>query len=109
MKLTLIGRPAGTKTEGQVVIFQLQGLPPATLPKELPTLPEHTPITWTVMLGLRQWSKVKESLARDKNDRLVLEGYPLIDGHKHILLVNSCFSVAMQRATKERQKAAAAS
>jgi hypothetical protein len=107
MKLSLVGRPVRPKIQGQVVIFQLQGTPPATLPKELPALPKHTPMVWVVVLGKRQWDKVKDSLARDPTDKLVLDGYPYMDGTRPILLVSGCVSVALQRATKAAQQAAA--
>ncbi len=102
VKLTLIGRPTATQMRGQAVLFQLTGTPPGTLPKGLPPLPRR-PVVWTVVVALRHWNRVKESLAAHPEDQLVLEGYPLIDQDRPVLLVQSCRSVAMQRAQKAAQ------
>jgi hypothetical protein len=103
VKLTLIGRPTATQTRGQAVLFQLAGTPPGTLPKGLPPLPRRPPIVWTVVVALRHWNRVKDSLAAHPEDQLVLEGYPVIEQDRPVLLVQSCRSVAMQRAQKAAQ------
>jgi PHAX RNA-binding domain len=103
VKLTLIGRPTTTQTRGQAVIFQLTGKPPATLARGLPPLPPRPPIVWTVLVALRQWNRVKDSLAAHPDDTLVIEGYPVVDQDRHLLLAQSCLSVAMQRARKAAQ------
>jgi hypothetical protein len=105
MKLTLVGRPGPTQTRGQAVIFQLKGKAPPSLPKELPALPQTPPLTWTVMVSMRQWNKVKASLEAHPDDRLVIDGYPTLQEGQHILLASNCVSVAMQRAQKEQQRA----
>src|SRR5512132_237681 len=104
VKLTLIGRPTATQTRGQAVIFQLTGKPPPTLPRGLPPLPPRPPMVWTVLVALRQWNRVKDSLAAHPDDTLVIEGYPFVDHDRHLLMAQSCISVAMQRARKEAQK-----
>ena len=104
MKLTLIGRPSATQTKGQTVIFQLKGKTPGNLPKELPPMPKTPPITWTVIVGMRQWNKVKASLDAHPDDRLVIDGYPTQQGDQLILMATNCVSVAMQRAQKEQQR-----
>jgi Phosphorylated adapter RNA export protein, RNA-binding domain len=75
MKLTLIGRPSATQTKGQTVIFKLRGKAPGNLPKELPPMPKGPPLTWTIIVGMRQWNKVKASLDAHPDDRLVIDGY----------------------------------
>ena len=107
MKVTLIGRPTATQTRGQAIIFQLQGKPPGNLPKELPPAPK-TPMTWTVIVGMRQWNKVKDSLAQQADDQLICEGYPCRMSEQVVLLVTNCSSVKLQQARKAAQQAAAA-
>jgi len=104
MKLTLVGRPGPTQMRGQAVIFQLKGKAPPSLPKELPTLPQTPPLTWTVIVSMRQWNKVKASLEAYPDDRLVIDGYPTLQEGQHILLASNCVSVAMQRAQKDQQR-----
>jgi PHAX RNA-binding domain len=105
MKLTLIGRPSATQTKGQTVIFKLKGKAPASLPKELPPMPKGPPLTWTVIVGMRQWNKVKASLDAHPDDRLVIDGYPTQQGDQLMLMATNCQSVAMQRAQKDQQRA----
>ena len=81
MKLTLIGRPGKVETRGQVVVFRMQGKPPATLPRGLPPVPNAAPLTWNVMVALRQWNRVKDSLAANQDDQLIIEGLPSHAGH----------------------------
>ena len=101
MKLTLIGRPGQVETRGQVVVFRMQGKPPATLPRGLPPVPNTAPLTWNVMVALRQWNRVKDSLAANHDDQLIIEGYPAMQGTQHVLLAQSCTSVSLQRVQKQ--------
>ena len=104
MKLTMIGRPGKVETRGQTVVFRLQGKPPASIPRGLPPLPNTPAMTFTVMVALRQWNRVKEALDADPSDVLVVEGYPVQQGEKLVLFANSCTSVALQRARKQAQQ-----
>ena len=106
MKLTLIGRPTTVETQGQSVMFQLEGRPPDTLPKGLPPLPQGPALTWNVLVALRQWNRVKDALAADEQDRLIIEGYPLQRGKDLVVLAQSCVSIAQQRAKKTQQREA---
>ena len=106
MKLTLIGRPGQVETRGQVVVFRMQGKPPATLPRGLPPVPNTAPLTWNVMVALRQWNRVKDSLAANHDDQLIIEGYPAMQDTQHVLLAQSCTSMALQRAQKQAQSQA---
>jgi hypothetical protein len=81
MKLTLIGRPGKVEVRPTCVIFRLQGKPPGSLPTGLPPVPAQPPMTWTVLVALRQWNRVKDSLAAHQDDQLILEGYPLIQSN----------------------------
>jgi PHAX RNA-binding domain len=105
MKLTLIGRPSATQTKGQTVIFKLKGKAPGSLPKELPPMPKGPPLTWTVIVGMRQWNKVKASLDAHPDDRLVIDGYPTQQGDQLVLMANNCISVMIAQAQKAEQRA----
>src|SRR5216683_5708265 len=107
MKLTLIGRPGKVETRGQAVVFRMQGKPPGSLPRGLPPVPATPGLTWNVMVALRQWNRVKDSLAANQDDQLIIEGYPDMQGSQHVLLAQSCTSVALQRAQKQAQQHAA--
>ena len=105
MKLTLIGRPGKVETRGQAVVFRMQGKPPGALPRGLPPAPAQPPMTWNVMVALRQWNRVKASVAAHQDDQLIIEGYPLMQGTQHVLLAQSCISMLQQRAQKQAQQA----
>ena len=104
MKLTLIGRPGKVETRGQAVLFRMQGKPPGALPRGLPPVPAQAPLTWNVMVALRQWNRVKDSLAANQEDQLIIEGYPLMQGSQPVLLAQSCVSMLQQRAQKQAQQ-----
>jgi hypothetical protein len=104
MKLTLIGRPGKVETRGQAVVFQMQGKPPGPLPKGLPPVPQGPALTWTVIVALRQWNRVRESLATNHDDQLIIEGYPALQGSEHVLLAQSCVSMLQQRAQKQARQ-----
>ena len=104
MKLTLIGRPGKVETRGQAVVFRMQGKPPGPLPKGLPPVPTQAPLTWNVMVALRQWNRVKDSLAANQDDQLIIEGYPVMQGSQPVLLAQSCVSMLQQRAQKQAQQ-----
>jgi hypothetical protein len=104
MKLTLIGRPGKVETHGQAVVFRMQGKPPGALPRGLPPVPTQAPMTWNVMVALRQWNRVKDSLTANQEDQLIIEGYPLMQGNQHVLLAQSCVSMLQQRAQKQAQQ-----
>jgi hypothetical protein len=104
MKLTLIGRPGKVETRGQAVVFRMQGKPPGALPRGLPPVPAQTPLTWNVMVALRQWNRVKDSLSTNQEDQLIIEGYPCMQGSQPVLLAQSCVSMLQQRAQKQAQR-----
>src|SRR2546426_4759975 len=106
MKVTLIGRPRKVKVRAQAVLFRMQGRPPGSFPRGLPPVPADPPMTWNVMVALRQWNRVKDSLAANQDDQLIIEGYPLMQGNQHVLLAQSCVSMLQQRAQKQAQQQA---
>ena len=103
VKLTLIGRPGQVETHGPAVVFRMQGKPPASLPRGLPPIPSTPALTWTVIVALRQWNRVKDSLTTNEDDQLILEGYPVMEGTQPVLLVQSCASMRQQREKKQAQ------
>jgi PHAX RNA-binding domain len=104
MKLTLIGRPGKVEVRQTCVVFRMQGKPPGALPRGLPSVPATPPMTWNVLVALRQWNRVKDSLTVHQDDQLIIEGYPLMQGTQHVLLAQSCVSVLQQRAQKQAQR-----
>jgi hypothetical protein len=104
MKLTLIGRPGKVETRSQAVVFRMQGKPPGALPRGLPPVPAQAPLTWNVMVALRQWNRVKDSVAANQDDQLIIEGYPLMQGTQLVLLAQSCVSLLQQRAQKQARQ-----
>jgi hypothetical protein len=104
MKLTLIGRPGKVEMRGQAVLFRMQGKPPGALPRGLPPVPAQAPLAWNVIVALRQWNRVKDSLAGNQDDQLIIEGYPLMQGSQPVLLAQSCVSMLQQRAQKQAQQ-----
>jgi hypothetical protein len=104
VKLTLIGRPAldAVQTRPTYVAFRMQGKEPGPLPKGLPPVPAQHSITWLVVIALRQWNRVKDSLAAQTDDTLIIEGHPVVAGDgTHVLLAQTCTSVVQQRAKKQ--------
>jgi PHAX RNA-binding domain len=104
MKLTLIGRPGKVEIRKDCVLLRMQGKAPGNFPKGLPPVPKQAPLTWTVLVARRQWNRVQGSITTDQEDQLIIEGYPAMQGTEHILLAQSCVSVAMQRAQKAAQR-----
>jgi hypothetical protein len=106
VKLTLIGRPAldAVQTRPTYVAFRMQGKAPGQLPKGLPPVPDPHPITWLVVIALRQWNRVKDSLAAHADDKLIIEGHPVVAGDgTHVLLAQNCTSMVQQREKKQAQ------
>ena len=105
--LTLTGRPdvQAVQTRPTYVAFRMQGQAPSALPKGLPPVPGQAPITWLVVIALRQWDRVKGSLAAHADDKLIITGHPVVasDG-THVLLAQSCVSILQQREKKQAQQ-----
>jgi hypothetical protein len=107
VKVTLIGRPEvqAIHTRPTYVAFRMQGTAPHSLPKGLPPVPDQQPIRWLVCIALRQWNRVQESLTAHADDKLIVEGHPVVAGDgTHVLLVQSCVSMLQQRAQKQARQ-----
>lgn len=107
VKLTLVGRPGKVVQKPTYVMITLVGTPPPSLPAGLPAAPEGSAITWAVFIARKQWDKASANLATQPEDKLVIDGYPVVQGGVTVLLAQSCKSMLQDRAAKQAQKAAA--
>jgi hypothetical protein len=109
VKVTIIGRPGRVIEKGNVIITSMKNTKPPALPKGLPKLPGD-PTTYVVYIAAKQWSKVKESLHDNPDDKLIIEGYPVFDrrigqnGAMTIFALNAT-STLVQRAQRQTKKA----
>ena len=107
MTLTLVGRPEAQAIQTRLtyVAFRMQGTEPRSLPKGLPPVPGQGPITWLVVIDLRQWKRVQGSLEAHADDKLIITGHPVVtnDG-THVLLAQNCTSMMQQREKKQAQQ-----
>jgi len=78
VKLTLIGQPGRVIEKETVVITAMQSSKAPSLPKGLPQ-PSGDPTTYVIYIAMEQWHNVKDSLARNPEDKLIVEGYPAFD------------------------------
>ncbi len=106
VKLTLVGRPGKVVQKPTYVMITLAGAPPSSMPAGLPVAPEGSAITWAVFIARKQWDKASVNLATMPDDKLVIDGYPVIQGGVTVLLAQSCKSMLADRAAKQAQKAA---
>ena len=85
--------------------FGCKGKRLAHCPKACPPSRTSTPITWLVVMALRQWNRVQDSLAAHADDTLIIEGHPVVAGDgTHVLLAQNCTSTVQQRAKKQASK-----
>src|SRR5579871_4049691 len=108
VKITVIGQFGSYKEQGTctVGIMQASEKIPA-LPKGVPT-PSAVKSTCVVYIGSKQWKSIAEA-AKDKEDALIIEGYPQIDTQKGVISVfaTSVTSKKLQSAKREAQKSQA--
>jgi len=103
VKLTIVGRPSKFAQQADCVVLAMKGKEPPAMPKGLPTPPANSAITWVVFIVNKQWNAVKESIAKNADDNLIVEGYPIVDPKSNatVLLATSCKSVLQERAGRE--------
>ncbi len=111
VKLTLIGRPGRIIEKGDVVLTSMQATKAPSLPKGLPKPPAE-PITYLVFIAMKQWRKVRNSINRNPEDKLIVEGYPVFDrriGEQGTMCLYAQFVTTklIQQAKREAQQAAA--
>ncbi len=106
VKITLIGRPGRVVEQANCVVVAMKGKESPSLPKGLPTPPANSAVTWAVFIATKQWAKVKDSIQKNGEDQLIIEGYPLIDpkSQASVVLALSVKSVAQERAQRATQK-----
>lgn len=79
VKITLIGRPGRIVKRDSVVVTTMYNHKRPDLPKQLPKLSGADVETrYTVFIAAKQWRKVEKAIA-DKEDALIIEGYPFVD------------------------------
>jgi hypothetical protein len=110
VKITVIGRPDRVIERGEVVITSMQSAKVPTLPSELPAPPSE-PTTYLVYIAQKQWRKVKESLNQNADDKLIIEGYPVLDkrigqGGTLTIYAQSTTTKLLEQAKRVQQKAA---
>ncbi|MEW5959372.1 MAG: phosphorylated adapter RNA export RNA-binding domain-containing protein [Chloroflexota bacterium] len=108
MKITAIGRPGRVIEKGEVVITSMQNSQAPSLPKGLPKPPDE-PTIYVVYMAAKQWRKVKDSLDRNPDDKLIIEGYPRFDrriGEKGTMTIyaQSVTTKLIQQARREAEK-----
>jgi hypothetical protein len=106
VKLTLVGRPLQVKELPSYLAVALHGQAPPTLPKGLPTPPAGAAMRLVVFMAHKQWNGVKESLAHNLQDKLVVQGYPVFDPKTGttVVLAQQVQSVEQQKAQKATRK-----
>jgi hypothetical protein len=78
VKVNIVGRPGRVIEKSTVVITSMQNSLPPNLPNGLP-VPAKDPTTYIVYIAMKQWSKVKDSINNNPNDKLIIDGYPAFD------------------------------
>ena len=106
VKITLIGRPGTVQKQTTFVGFTLNSgthqMPPP--PKGLPPLKGTT--KYLVLAAMKQWDKVEPALSKDKEDKLVIEGYTTLqEGFAGIVVQATMLNtLGLMRAKKEEQR-----
>ena len=108
VKITLVGRPGKIAKQADCVVLTMAGKPPGSFPKGIPAPPADSSILWIVFIANKQWDRVSESLTKNKDDMLILDGYPIINGKsgQPVVLVTGCKSMLQEKAAAEAKRAA---
>ncbi len=72
-------------------------------PKGLPIPPADSTNTRAVFIANKQWEKVAASIANQPEDKLIVEGYPLLKDGIAVVLAKSCKSVLLEQAAKAQK------
>jgi hypothetical protein len=105
VKITLIGRPGRVIKRDNVVVTTMHNSKRPALPAQLPKLSGADVETkYTIFITAKQWRKVETALA-DKDDQLIIEGYPFVDPDVEGVCVfaKSTTTKLIQRAIRESQ------
>jgi hypothetical protein len=87
VKITLVGRPSQVSKAKSCVVVAMKGSRPPSLPKGLPPAPDSADFSYAVFISLRHWAKVAPVMAQDKDERLLVEGYPIFDPKRGITVI----------------------
>lgn len=87
VKLTLIGRPSQVSRTKSCVVIAMKGNPPHSIPRGLPRPPEGSDFAFAVFIATKQWERLATALAENKEDKLVVEGYPIFDPKRGVTVV----------------------
>jgi len=87
VKITLVGRPSQVSKAKSCVVVAMKGSRPPSLPKGLPPAPDGSDFSYAVFISLRHWAKVAPVMQQDKDERLLVEGYPIFDPKRGITVI----------------------
>ena len=109
VKVNIVGRPGRVIEKSTVAITSMQNTQPPNLPKGLP-VPTSDPTTYIVYIAIKQWAKVKDSIEKNPDDKLIIDGYPAFD--KRIgktgamtIFAQSVTTQKLQQTRREAQRA----
>jgi hypothetical protein len=87
VKVTIVGRPTQVSKTKSCVVVALKGSRPPSLPKGLPPAPDGSDFSYAVFISLKHWAKVAPIMAQDKDERLLVEGYPIFDPKRGVTVI----------------------
>ena len=87
LKQTILGRPTQVSKTKSCVVVALKGSRPPSLPKGLPLAPDGSDFSYAVFISLKHWAKVAPVMAQDKDERLLVEGYPIFDPKRGVTVI----------------------
>ncbi len=87
VKVTIVGRPTQVSKTKSCVVVALKGSRPPSLPKGLPLAPDGSDFSYAVFISLKHWAKVAPVMAQDKDERLLVEGYPIFDPKRGVTVI----------------------
>jgi hypothetical protein len=102
VKLTLVGRPGKVIDKGDVILTTMSSQKVPALPKGLPEPPDD-PTIYLLFIARKQWQKVAVALEENAEDKLIVEGYPVLDKGRGVIavLAQNATTVGLQRAKKQ--------
>ena len=65
----------------------MKGSAPPSLPKGLPLAPAGSDFAYAVFIATKHWAKVAPSMAENKDQKLLIEGYPIFDPKRGVTVV----------------------
>lgn len=87
VKITLVGRPTQVSRAKSCVVVAMKGSRPPSLPKGLPLAPDGSDFSYAVFIALKHWAKVAPIMAQDKDEKLLVEGYPIFDPKRGVTVI----------------------